>query len=63
VAIYNYTTLATVRQELANRLYDPTQTFWSPEMSQGEKGTHEASHEQMKRLFDIRTAVARLRYR
>ena len=26
---YSYTTLGTARQELANRLYDPTQTFWS----------------------------------
>jgi len=30
MATYSYTTLGTVRQELANRLYDPTQTFWSP---------------------------------
>lgn len=29
-AIYQYTTLGTVRQELANRLYDIGQVFWSP---------------------------------
>src|SRR5271170_1041229 len=27
---YNYTTLATVEQELSNRLYDSTQQFWTP---------------------------------
>lgn len=29
VSPYSYVTLAQMRQELANRLYDPTQTFWS----------------------------------
>src|SRR5690348_12340482 len=28
--IYTYATRATVRQQLANRLYDSAQTFWSP---------------------------------
>ena len=27
---YAYVNLATARQQLANRLFDPTQTFWSP---------------------------------
>jgi hypothetical protein len=34
VAIYTYTTLGVVRQEVANRLYDSAQVFWSaPELN------------------------------
>jgi len=34
VSVYNYTTLGAVRQEVANRLFDPAQVFWSaPELN------------------------------